>query len=75
MYIAGRVSVGDRSELGMVNLRSIGDIATESESCLWGDTLLDGEWLVFDPFSIDLVSRFNEWFGLLSDGSAAFESV
>jgi len=52
----------------MVNLRSIGDIATESESSsLRGDMLLDGEWLDFDPFSVDLVSRFDECFGVFCD--------
>ena len=57
--IAGSVSVGDLSELGMVNLRSIGDIATESEPSLLEDMLLGGEWLVLDTFSVRLVSGFD----------------
>ncbi len=51
--IAGRVSVGDRSELGMVNLRSIGEIAADSGSPFLCE-LLDGEWLALDPYLVRL---------------------
>ncbi len=52
--MAGRVSVGDLSELGMVNLRSIGDIATESVSSLPKDVLLEGECPELVSCSLDV---------------------
>ena len=51
--IADRVSVGDRSELGMINLRSIGKIAADSGSPFLCE-LLNGEWLALDLWLIRL---------------------
>ena len=55
--IAGRASAG-RSELGMVNLRTIGESAAESASPVEGDLLLEDEELLFLPFSFDLGTPF-----------------
>ena len=55
LCIAGRVSVGDLSEVGMVNFRSIGDIATESESSFPDSVVLEGEGLDLDPSSLAVV--------------------
>lgn len=47
--------MGDLSELGMVNLRSIGEIATVSESAFPEDMLLEGEWADLNPSLVDPV--------------------
>ena len=65
--IAGRASVG-RSELGMVCLRTIGESVAESESPFAGDLLLEGEWLVLDPFSFGLGIPFTAGCEALRDG-------
>ena len=53
--IAGRASVG-RSELGMVNLRTIGESAAESASPVEGDLLLEDD--LFVSFTFDLGTPF-----------------
>ena len=55
--IAGRASVG-RSELGMVNLRTIGESAAESASPVDGDLLLEDEELLSLSFPFDLGTPF-----------------
>ena len=54
--IAGRASVG-RSELGMVNLRTIGESAAESASPV-GDLLLEDEESLRTSFSFGLRTPF-----------------
>ena len=54
--IAGRASVG-RSELGMVNLRTIGESAAESASPV-GDLLLEDEEPLSASFSLGLGTPF-----------------
>lgn len=68
--IAGRASVG-RSELGMVNLRTIGESAAESASPVEGDLLLEDEGSLSASFPFGLSAPFVTGSEALLEGACA----